>query len=112
MMFAQQLSGAIFVPIAQSISQNRLVHNLSAVPGADIRDIVNVGATDLRKVVPLSQMDSVLNAFNDALVATFFIVTVASGLALLPALTIEWLSVKVEKENASTEKIPMGDMRA
>ncbi|KFY09363.1 hypothetical protein V491_08231 [Pseudogymnoascus sp. VKM F-3775] len=108
MMFAQQLSGAIFVPIAKSIFQNWLVHNLSAVPGADIRDIVNVGATDLR----ISQMDSVLNAFNDALVATFFVVTVASGLALLPALTIEWLNVKVEKENASTEKIPMGDMRA
>lgn len=55
-------------------------------------------------------MDSVLNAFNNALVATFFVVTVASGVALLPALTIEWLSVKVKKGDAGAEKIPMGEL--
>ncbi|OAF62476.2 hypothetical protein VC83_00677 [Pseudogymnoascus destructans] len=112
MMFAQQLSGSVFVPIAQSIFQNRLVHTLSVVPGVDIKAIVDVGATDLRRIVPPSQMDGVLKAFNDALVATFFVVTVASGLALLPALTVEWLSVKVKKDSADGEKIPMGDMGA
>ncbi|OBT62018.1 hypothetical protein VE03_08258 [Pseudogymnoascus sp. 23342-1-I1] len=109
MMFAQQLSGAVFVPIAQSIFQNRLVGNLLSVPGVDIRAIVGVGATDLKKIVPPAQMDSVLKAFNDALVSTFFVVTVASGISLLPALTIEWLSVKVEKQDSGGEKIPMGD---
>lgn len=85
------------------------MHNLSAIPSVDIRAIVNVGATDLRKIAPPSQMDSVLNAFNDALVSTFFVVTVASGLALLPALTIEWLSVKLKKGDAGAGEIPMGD---
>ncbi|KFY72964.1 hypothetical protein V499_06936 [Pseudogymnoascus sp. VKM F-103] len=112
MMFAQQLSGSVFVPIAQSIFQNRLVHTLSAIPGVDIKAIVDVGATDLRRIVPPAQVDGVLKAFNDALVATFFVVTVASVLALLPALTVEWLSVKVKKDTAGGEKIPMGDMGA
>lgn len=110
MMFAQQLSGSIFVPIAQSIFQNRLVNTLSAVPGVNIKAILGVGATDLRRIVPPSQMDGVLKAFNDALVATFFVVTGASCIALLPALTIEWLSVKVKKEDTGAEKIPMGGM--
>lgn len=112
MMFAQQLSGALFIPIAQSIFQNRLVGNLLTIPGVDIRAVVGAGATDLRKIVPPSQMDSVLKAFNGALVATFFVVAVTSGIALLPALAIEWLSVKVKKENAGGEKIKMGDMGA
>ncbi|KFZ19398.1 hypothetical protein V502_03670, partial [Pseudogymnoascus sp. VKM F-4520 (FW-2644)] len=110
MMFAQQLSGSIFVPIAQSIFQNRLVHTLSAVPGVNIKAIVGVGVSDLRRIVPPSLMDGVLKAFNDALVATFFVVTGASCIALLPALTIEWLSVKVKKEDIGAEKIPMGDI--
>ncbi|OBT82996.1 hypothetical protein VE02_08508 [Pseudogymnoascus sp. 03VT05] len=112
MMFAQQLSGSVFVPIAQSIFQNRLVHTLSTVPGVDIKAIAGVGATDLRRIVPPAQMDGVLKAFNDALVATFFVVTVASGLAILPALTVEWLSVKVKKDTTGGEKIPMEDMGA
>ncbi|OBT80153.1 hypothetical protein VF21_00544 [Pseudogymnoascus sp. 05NY08] len=112
MMFAQQLSGSVFVPIAQSIFQNRLVHTLSTVPGVDIKAIVGVGATDLGRIVPPAQMDGVLKAFNDALVATFFVVTVASGLAILPALTVEWLSVKVKKDTTGGEKIPMRDMGA
>lgn len=111
-MFAQQLSGSVFVPIAQSIFQNRLVSTLSSVPGLDIKAIVGVGATDLRKVVPPSQLPVVLEAFNDGLVATFFVVTAASALAIIPGLTIEWLSVKVDKKGAGGEKIQMGEMGA
>ncbi|KFY46461.1 hypothetical protein V495_02490 [Pseudogymnoascus sp. VKM F-4514 (FW-929)] len=111
-MFAQQLSGSVFVPIAQSIFQNRLVSTLSSVPDLDINAIVGVGATDLRKVVPPSQLPVVLEAFNDGLVATFFVVTAASALAIIPGLTIEWLSVKVDKKDAGGEKIQMGEMGA
>ncbi|KFY10747.1 hypothetical protein V492_04870 [Pseudogymnoascus sp. VKM F-4246] len=112
MMFAQQVSGSLFVPIAQSIFQNCLIGKLAAVPGLDIKAIMGAGATKLREIVPPSHMDFVLDAFNDALVATFFVVTAASGIALLPALAMEWLSVKVKKEDAGGEKIPMGDMGA
>jgi MFS family permease len=101
MMFAQQLSGAIFVPVAQSIFQNRLMDTLSNLPGIDASKIGSVGATELRSVVPPAQLESVLAAFNHALIATFYVVTAASCVAIFPALAMEWRSVKAKKKEGS-----------
>ena len=105
MMFAQQLSGAVFVPIAQSIFQNRLVDTLAGMPGIDASRIGSAGATELKGVVPPAQLEGVLAAFNHALIATFYVVTAACCIAIFPALAMEWRSVKGKmKEGAGGEK--------
>jgi hypothetical protein len=110
MMFAQQLSGAVFAPIAQSIFQNRLMDTLTGVPGIDASKIGSVGATELRSVVSPDQLEGVLTAFNHALIATFYVVTATCCVAIFPALAMERRNVKEKKkEGAGGEKGTTGD---
>lgn len=110
MMFAQQLSGAVFAPIAQCIFQNRLMDTLAGVPGIDVRKIGSVGATELKSVVSPDQLEGVLAAFNHALIATFYLVTAICCVAIFPALAIEWRNVKEKKKGgARGEEGTMGD---
>lgn len=94
MMLAQQLSGAMFVPIGQSIFTNSMATLLAKLDGVDAATISGFGATNLRDAVPAEQMESVLRAYNDSLTSTFTLVAVVSGLAIVPALAMEWKSVK------------------
>lgn len=110
MMFAQQLSGAVFAPIAQCIFQNRLMDTLAGVPGIDVHKIGSVGATELKSVVSPDQLEGVLAAFNHALIATFYLVTAICCVAIFPALAIEWRNVKEKKKGgARGEEGTMGD---
>ena len=94
MMFALQLSGAVFVSVGQNVFANRLVSGLGSVVGLNALVIVNTGATDLRSVVPPQLIDAVLLAYNSALTSTFTVGVATAALCILPALAMEWKSVK------------------
>ncbi|KAJ5628271.1 hypothetical protein N7490_010499 [Penicillium lividum] len=105
LMFSQQLNGAIFVSIAQTLFSNFLKENLEAVPGINAAQIIKAGATALREYVPASKLSAVLSEYSNAITKTFILAIVMACLSLGPALAMEWKSVKkdMHKKNQETE---------
>ena len=97
-MFVQMLGGAMFVSVAQNIFQNKLVTNLAAaVPGIDPAFIASVGATQLRTAVKDSDLAAVLVEYNSALDSVFQVAVALGSLSIIPALFMQWRSVKGKK---------------
>ena len=108
MMFAMQSSGAIFISVGQNVFANRLVSGLETVAGLDPLLVVNTGATELRSVVAPGQLAAVLSVYNDALTATFTVVVAMGSIAIIPALLMEWKTVKGKKGPGQPAKIEEG----
>lgn len=105
--FAQSLGGAIFMCIGQSLFINDLTKTLRRVEGIDAQVVIEAGATTLSQIVPENRLHEVLTVYNDALEKPFMVVVVVSCLLVLPALGMEWKSIKnknkdkVEIENGT-----------
>ncbi|KAH8807531.1 major facilitator superfamily transporter [Xylogone sp. PMI_703] len=97
MFFAQYFGSALFVAIANTIFTNKLQNGLAGIPGLDTKTIMEVGATAVRSVVGPDQLPAVLKAYNNAVVATFYLGLVMVGLSIMGALGMEWRSVKTKK---------------
>ena len=97
-MFCQQMGGAVFVSVAQSVFTNRLVNGLTNVAGISPTVIVNTGATDLRRVIDPSNLRGVLVAYNGALTKTFTVAVAMSCFSIIGALCIEWKNIKPKKQ--------------
>lgn len=100
MFFAQSLGGAAFICIGQSLFVNGLADGLTSIPGIDMQTIVRAGATELARVVPQGKMHDVLEVYNDSLRKAFLVVVVVTCLMVLPALGMEWKSIKNKKEES------------
>ncbi|CAM1511273.1 Fc.00g087860.m01.CDS01 [Cosmosporella sp. VM-42] len=92
--FVQQLGGAIFVSVGQTILSSKLVNRLAHIPGLDPDIIVNTGATDLHKVVPAEYIGQVDDAYNYACTRIFLAALALSAAQLLCALCVPWVSIK------------------
>ena len=99
-MFCQQLGGAVFVSVGESVFTNQLVKGLRNVAGISAAAVVNTGATDLRHVVDPSNLHGVLVAYNGALTKTFTVVLAMSCFSIIGALCIEWKNIKPPKKQA------------
>ncbi|KAJ5885786.1 hypothetical protein N7504_011622 [Penicillium tannophilum] len=93
--FAQSLSGALFISIAQTVFQNRLVASITKYaptisPGA----IIEAGATHLSHRVPKQALSSVLYAYNIAVTQTFYVSVAAAALSFIGAALVQWKSMK------------------
>ena len=106
-MFCQQLGGAVFVSVGQSVFTNQLVKGLRSVAGVSPTVVVNTGATDLRHVVDPSNLRGVLVAYNGALTKTFTVALAMSCLSIIGALCIEWKNIKPKKK---PEEVENGEM--
>ncbi|KAH7198114.1 major facilitator superfamily domain-containing protein [Fusarium flagelliforme] len=101
--FAQQLGGAIFVSVGQTILSGRLVERLSGVPGLASKNLVETGATELKKMVPSEYVPKVAEAYNYAITRIFYVgVALALG-QLVCALCVEWRNIKPKKAESSPE---------
>lgn len=101
--FGQQLGGAIFVSVGQTILSGRLVERLSGIPGFDSKSLVQTGATELKKIVPSQYVSQVTEAYNYAITRIFFVgVALALG-QLVCALCVEWRSIKPKKAESLPE---------
>lgn len=99
--FGQSLGGAIFVTVGQSVLSNKLVENLTKIPGLlashprlDPSQIVNLGALELKEFFGPQYSDAVLLAFNNSLDSVFQVGMIVSCLSLVGALLVEWKSIK------------------
>ncbi|KAH0496738.1 hypothetical protein TgHK011_004085 [Trichoderma gracile] len=95
--FAQQLGGAVFLSVGQTVLNTLLVSHLKDVPGLDPDTIIKSGATELSKVVPSQFASSVVDAYNYACTHIFLVALALTCAQLVAALGIEWGSVKKPK---------------
>ncbi|KAK2616421.1 hypothetical protein QQS21_000663 [Conoideocrella luteorostrata] len=95
--FAQQLGGAIFVAVGQTILSTLLVKKLSGLSGLDAMRIVNTGATDLHRVVPSQYLGNVTDAYNYAVTRIFYCALALAFAQLIAGMCVEWRSVKKPK---------------
>jgi hypothetical protein len=97
-MFFQQLGGALFIAVGQSVFQNKLIPQMQQVdPSLSALDITMAGATGLKSLVPVSELPAVLVAYAKSLNATFQVAIAMAGLAAVMACGVEWVSVKGKK---------------
>lgn len=92
--FAQQLGGAIFTTVGQTILGNLLVAKLSGIEGVDVDKIVNSGATELVNVVPAQDINLVIDIYDYALTKIFLAAMGLAFAALVCAAGMEWKSIK------------------
>ena len=96
-MFTMQMGGAIFVSVAQNVFTNELAKGVTGIAGLDPKTVVNTGATELRKNVPVQFIPDVLLGYNRALVRCFDVALALAIAAVFGAVFIEWKSVKKDK---------------
>lgn len=92
--FAQQLGGAIFVSVGQTILSTSLVSRLAQIPGLDTGKILSTGATNLHNVVPDEFYGVVIGAYNHAVIRIFYACLAVTAAQLLSSLGVEWKSIK------------------
>ncbi|KAJ7096914.1 major facilitator superfamily domain-containing protein [Mycena epipterygia] len=93
--FSQTLGGALFISIAQNVFTNKLLSGLiSGVPGISPALVLSTGATSLKDAIAPEFLPGVLFAYNEALVAAFYVATAMAALSIVGSLVIEWRSVK------------------
>lgn len=98
-MFAQTISGTIFLSVCENIFGNQLVHELHVlVPRVDASVIVRSGASHLKEnmaeIYGSTTASKILEAYSRALRPVWIIGVVLASLSLLGALTAQWVNVK------------------
>ncbi|KAF7190997.1 MFS-type efflux pump MFS1 [Pseudocercospora fuligena] len=97
-MFSQTLGGALFISVAQNVFQNGLLkHVISAVPNIDPARVLGTGATELVNVFQGTDLQGVRQAYNDAIVETFYVAVALASLTIFGSAFFEWKSVKGKK---------------
>ncbi|ETI28885.1 hypothetical protein G647_01337 [Cladophialophora carrionii CBS 160.54] len=97
--FMQQLGGSVFLAVSQNVFSSSLVGNLSGTTGLDAHTIVNTGATDLRRVLPLEQLGTVVRAYSHALTRVFLLTAILCGCMSLAVLPVEWKRIPGKNES-------------
>ncbi|TKA73428.1 hypothetical protein B0A49_06837 [Cryomyces minteri] len=98
MMFSQTLGGALFISIAQNVFTNQLLKSLKeAVPDLNPAIVLATGATSLKTSIEAKFLPGVLQAYNTAIMDTFYVSVALGALSLFGALAMEWKSVKGKK---------------
>lgn len=108
-MFAETISGTVFLALSESLFENRLVSELHAlVPTVDTGVVTANGASNLRenmsKLYNASTADKILEAYSRSLHPVWIIGVVLASLSLLGALGTEWVDVK-KAEKAQEQKL-------
>jgi hypothetical protein len=94
MFFMQQLGGAVFLAVGQHLFSSQLLKQLSGIAGLDTQAIINTGATELRTIVPPSEINTVIGAYSYSLTRVFILAAALSACMIFGALSQEWRSIK------------------
>jgi len=104
--FVQQLGGAVFTSVGQTILTNMLVSQLSSLPGIDPKLIVSEGATRLTQIVPPEDAGLVIDAYNKAIQHIFLASMGLAFASLFCAFGMEWRSIKKRNNTAAPPAQP------
>jgi MFS family permease len=117
--FCQQLGGAIFVSVAQSVFQNGLKQGIQDNTDLDPQIFLDSGATALIGILTemgrMDQLTGVRKAYVKGLTNCFFIAVATAICAFFAACTLQWKSVKkdgyahqAQKKEKDVEAVPEG----
>ncbi|KAI1479166.1 MFS general substrate transporter [Daldinia eschscholtzii] len=105
-MFSQLLGGAIFSAVAKTIFTSSIgtaLHKFA--PEIDPSLLINTGATEITKVIPSSQVEGALLAYNEAINNIFYLQLAAASCAFLTGWGMGWKNLKqVKQEKEPVEK--------
>lgn len=97
----QIFGGALFNSVAQNVFNNRLIQELiKNVPQVNPVIVITAGATNLKLRVPQEFLGDVLVAYNTALTQSWYISVATACAAIIPAVFVEWKSMKGMKPGA------------
>jgi hypothetical protein len=95
MIFFQTLGAAIFISVGQTVFNNKFFTGIqSIIPGASPEQFVTIGATNLKKMVPVFFLNQILSLYNSALTRLFYIPLSLSCFSVIACVFMEWRSVK------------------
>lgn len=96
MLFAQLGGGAIFVSVAETVFTGELVKRIKAMglTGLDPQQLISVGATQFRSIIPAEDLDQVLEAYNASLVRAYRVGLIMACLSVIGPLGMKWMNVK------------------
>lgn len=98
MIFAQSIGSSIFISVGQNVFTNRLISSLQEqTPDLDPNVVVSAGATGFRGTVSPEDLEGVLFAYNQALVAAFYVAVAMAVLTIVGSAMVEWKNVKAAK---------------
>ncbi|XMA10117.1 hypothetical protein WAI453_002908 [Rhynchosporium graminicola] len=94
----QLFGGAIFISCGQTIFTNRLKGALGRfAPQVNAELVVRWGAAQLKDAVPPAQLNHVLDAYNYALIGTFYLGAAGAFVAFFTSTGMGWKSLKKAK---------------
>ncbi|KAI1304721.1 major facilitator superfamily domain-containing protein [Xylaria venustula] len=95
-MLLQDLGGAVLISAANNVLNNNLLHLVDGLGIPDVHgmDVINAGATGFRDVIPNDSISQVVVVYNTALQKAILIGVISASLSALPAVLLEWRSVK------------------
>ncbi|KAI1312185.1 MFS general substrate transporter [Xylaria venustula] len=91
--FFQQLGGAIFTSVGQSLLSTFLIENLAGIPGVEPSTLINQGATDIISSLPVEYQAEVKVVYNYAITRIFKCGYGVAIVAVVAALFMEWKNV-------------------
>ncbi|CAI6301863.1 unnamed protein product [Periconia digitata] len=104
--FVQNLGGALFISIAQSIFTDSLATQLSKIPGLHLsrEQIVSMGATNIKHLVSKDMVGMLAEGYRVAIRNVFYMGLVLSCLSMVGAVVVEWRSIKKDEKAQGNEK--------
>lgn len=101
MFFGQSLGGSVFLSVAQNILDNKLISNFGALhlPNFSPEEVINGGATNLRGLVPASELPQLLKAYNNAVVNAFYVGVAMAAFSIFGSAAMQWRSVKKARQS-------------
>ncbi|KAH7021083.1 major facilitator superfamily transporter [Microdochium trichocladiopsis] len=109
--FFQQLGGAVFIAVAQTLFQNGVIEGLARdTPGLDPAIIINTGANLVPQTLASMGLadltEKVLTAYMDGLRDTFYLTLGGACAAFLVAFGLEWKKIdKAQKSDAGAAAV-------
>ncbi|KXJ89664.1 major facilitator superfamily domain-containing protein [Microdochium bolleyi] len=113
--FFQQLGGAVFIAVAQTLFQNGVIQGIEVdAPGLNPAVVINTGANlvpqTLASMGLSSLTEKVLTAYMQGLRSTFYLTVAAACAAFIVALGLEWK--KIDKAGQKPKKTSSADHQA
>ncbi|GAM41194.1 hypothetical protein TCE0_041r14141 [Talaromyces pinophilus] len=113
--FSQNLSGAVFLSLAEVIFSNQLRHELTMnAPGVDTSAVISAGASasGVRNAVPASDLPGVILAYSRSFDHVMYLAMGSAIGAFLFATCMGWVPMKKETENFNGEMVGINDQSA
>lgn len=89
-LFARNFGAALFITVGNNIFDNELRKSLEALPGIDLKAVLDAGATSFRSILPAADVPGVTHAYENALQKTFGLGLLISVISLFGVVFIEW----------------------